>query len=186
MSIFRRKQPTKWLGVQAVTKEYNVTSDDLLSLLKSGYLEAQGIFNNDYSHAVERDRGRYQIIPEETWQGRYGWEYDVVNCQLQNQEDLQAYTNLRFLRKHLEDVIYLAPKSDTPLYNWRIIFLQTFVHFKDKPLPPTKDEWFRQILENIPYFKTGSHPDYKTMDKHLGIAWNALNSKEVNWHQYLR
>ncbi|MGE4313508.1 MAG: hypothetical protein AB7E85_04470 [Pseudobdellovibrionaceae bacterium] len=90
MKFIRRKRPSKWLGVEEVIKEYNVTSDDLLLLLQSGYLEAQGIFNNDYSHADERDRGRYQIIPEETWQGRYGWEYNAVSCQLQNQDDLQA------------------------------------------------------------------------------------------------
>lgn len=56
----RRKTATKNISLEKTLVEYPIALDEILSLLKEGYLKAQGKWNNDFSMTHEHDRLRYK------------------------------------------------------------------------------------------------------------------------------
>jgi hypothetical protein len=188
-NIKRRKCPTKFVTLSDALDEYNLDLSVVREMLEDDILKAFGLFNNDFSMITNRDECKEQDISPETWQGRYDWEFNENRLELINQTDLQSYTKIRFLRQHLEEVLNHSISEKrlmTRFYNWEIIALQISAYMHKKDLPSSKEKWFNEVLDTIPYFKTGHRPDYDTMNKYLGIVWDALNSREVKWNQYLR
>lgn len=188
-NIIRRKRPTKFVTLENALKEYGLDFTVVKEMLEDGVLTAFGLFNNNFPVITERNECYEHDIPPETWQGRYDWEFKSDRFELINPIDLQLYKNIRFNRKHLEEVLNHSiseKRLRTRFYNWEIIALQISAYMHKKDLPSSKEKWFNEILDTIPYFKTGYRPDYDTMNKYLGIVWDVLNSKEVKWNQHLR
>ncbi len=184
-----RKRRTKFIPFETAIKEYDINTKDLKELAEDNLIQAFGLFNNDYTDTVERDRLQELQITPDTWQGRYGWEFNGQRFELLNKEDFQSFTKIRFKRKELEQAIdheFSPNRVRARWYNWELIALQIAAYMHNTELPKNKNQWFGQIIDTIPYFKTGNRPKYEMMDEHLGIVWNALNSKEVKWDQYLR
>jgi len=184
----RRKTATININLERTLVEYPITLSEILSLLKDGYLKAQGKWDNDFSMPKEHDQLRYQKINKETWEGLFTWEFNKDHLHLTN-EDLQSYSSIRFNRKDLEKAIYQhydPKKVAARLYNWELIALQICAYMHEEPLPNSKIVWFKLITEQIPYFRNRKYkPNNAAMDKHLGIVWDALNKENVDWDQHV-
>jgi hypothetical protein len=184
----RRKTLSKFITFENVIKEYELDVQSFTSLLKEGYLLAFGKFDNDFTQILEKERLCDRDIEPHVWRNEHGWQYDSKTERLINDHDLQSYTNIRFIRKEVEQVISLEfnPKQvRARWYNWEIIAMQICAYMHNQELPLTKGAWFKEIQKTIPYFQTGAIPEYRIMDNHLGIVWDALNSNKVNWNQYI-
>jgi hypothetical protein len=184
----RRKTSTKFLRLDRIEEEYGFSIDGIVGLLKDAELEAFGLFNNDFTISEPRDKKHELDIGTGTWRGNYGWKYDVKRSELINSDTQQSIENIRVNRRQFEKVVlqhYDPQKVKARIYNWELVITQICIYLHNKEVPKSKKAWLKQIFDGVPYFKTAVKPEYKAMEKHLGIIWRGLNGENIDWKQWV-